>query len=186
MSNFFKDNEDLIFQFENLHLEDIIQSRENNFSECDEYPYAPLSIEDAMDSYRRVLEVAGDIAGDFVAPRAAEVDREGSHFENGRVTYAKGVAEALERLSKANLMGMTLPRKYGGLNFPTTIYMMAVEMISRGDAALMNLFGLQDIAETIHRFGDEEIQQDYLPKFSSGAVTGAMALTEKGTGISAA
>ncbi len=182
MPNFFNDNEDLIFQFENLHLEDIIQSRENNFAESDGYPYAPLNIEDAMDSYRRVLEVAGDIAGNFVAPRAAEVDREGCHFENGRVTYAKGVAEALERLSKANLMGMTLPREYGGLNFPMTIYMMAVEMISRGDAALMNLFGLQDIAETIHRFGDGEIQREYLPKFSSGAVTGAMALTEPDAG----
>jgi alkylation response protein AidB-like acyl-CoA dehydrogenase len=182
MSNFFKDNEDLIFQFENLHLDDVISSRENNFTECEKYPYAPLSVDDAMDSYRRVLEVVGDIAGEFVSPRAAEVDREGCHFENGRVTYAKGVAEALERLSRADLMGMTLPREYGGLNFPTTIYMMAVEMISRGDAALMNLFGLQDIAETIHHFGDEQIQKEYLPRFSSGDVTGAMALTEPDAG----
>jgi alkylation response protein AidB-like acyl-CoA dehydrogenase len=182
MSNFFKDNEDLIFQFENLHLDDVISSRENNFTESETYPYAPLSVDDAMDSYRRVLEVVGDIAGEFVSPRAAEVDREGCHFENGRVTYAKGVAEALERLSQANLMGMTLPREYGGLNFPTTIYMMAVEMISRGDAALMNLFGLQDIAETIHHFADEQIRKEYLPKFSSGDVTGAMALTEPDAG----
>jgi alkylation response protein AidB-like acyl-CoA dehydrogenase len=182
MSNFFKDNEDLIFQFENLHLDDVISSRENNFRESESYPYAPLSVDDAMDSYRRVLEVAGDIAGEFVSPRAAEVDREGCHFENGKVTYAKGVAEALERLSQANLMGMTLPREYGGLNFPTTIYMIAVEMISRGDAALMNLFGLQDIAETIHHFGDEQIREEYLPRFSSGDVTGAMALTEPDAG----
>lgn len=182
MSNFFKDNEDLIFQFENLDLDDIIRSRENDFLESKEYPYAPLNVEDAMDSYRRVLELVGDIAGEFIAPRAAEVDREGSHFENGKVTYATGIAEALERLSKAKLMGMTLPRKYGGLNFPVTIYMMAIEMISRGDAALMNLFGLQDIAETIHRYADEEIQREYLPKFSSGTVTGAMALTEPDAG----
>jgi alkylation response protein AidB-like acyl-CoA dehydrogenase len=182
MSNFFKDNEDVIFQFENLHLDDVISSRENNFTESETYPYAPLSVDDAMDSYRRVLEVVGDIAGEFVSPRAAEVDREGCHFENGRVTYAKGVAEALERLSQANVMGMTLPREYGGLNFPTTVYMMAVEMISRGDAALMNLFGLQDIAETIHHFADEQIRKDYLPRFSSGDVTGAMALTEPDAG----
>jgi len=182
MSNFFKDNEDLLFQFENLHLEDIIRSRESNFTEYEEYPYAPLNVEDAMDSYRRVLEVVGDIAGEFVAPRAAEVDREGVHFQNGEVHYAKGTAEALERLSKAGVMGMTLPRKYGGLNFPTTIYMMAIEMISRGDASLMNLFGLQDIAETIHHFADEEIQREYLPRFASGEVTGAMALTEPDAG----
>jgi alkylation response protein AidB-like acyl-CoA dehydrogenase len=182
MSNFFKDNEDLIFQFENLHLDDVISSRENNFTEKETYPHAPLSVDDAVDSYRRVLEVVGDIAGEFVSPRAADVDREGCHFENGRVTYAKGVAEALERLSQANLMGMTLPREYGGLNFPTTIYMMAVEMISRGDAALMNLFGLQDIAETIHHFADGQIQREYLPRFSSGDVTGAMALTEPDAG----
>jgi alkylation response protein AidB-like acyl-CoA dehydrogenase len=182
MSNFFKDNEDLIFQFENLHLDDVISSRENNFTESEAYPFAPLSVDDAMDSYRRVLEVVGDIAGEFVSPRAAEVDREGCHFENGSVTYAKGVAEALERLSQANVMGMTLPREYGGLNFPITIYMMAVEMVSRGDAALMNLFGLQDIAETIHHFADEQIRKEYLPRFSSGDVTGAMALTEPDAG----
>ncbi|MGB9774005.1 MAG: acyl-CoA dehydrogenase family protein [Bacteroidota bacterium] len=185
MSNFFKDNEDLLFQFENLHLEDVIRSRENDFAEAksaEGRTYAPLDVEDAMDNYRRVLELVGDIAGEFVAPRAPEVDREGAHFENGRVTYAKGTAEALERLSQAGLMGMTLPRAYGGLNFPTTIYMMAIEIISRADAALMNIFGLQDIAETIHRFADAEIQREYLPKFCKGEVTGAMALTEPDAG----
>src|SRR3972149_721365 len=100
MSNFFKDNEDLVFQFENSHLDDIIRSREDNFTECEKYSYAPLSVDDVMDSYRRVLEVVGDIAGEFVAPRAAEVDREGSHFENGKVTYARGVAEVTFPFSK--------------------------------------------------------------------------------------
>lgn len=185
MSNFFKDNEDLLFQFENLHLENVIRSRENDFADAksaEGRTYAPFDVEDAMDNYRRVLELMGDIAGEFIAPRAPEVDREGAHFDNGRVTYARGTAEALERLSQAGLMGMTLPREYGGLNFPTTIYMMAIEIISRADASLMNIFGLQDIAETIHRFADAEIQSEYLPKFCNGEVTGAMALTEPDAG----
>lgn len=182
MSNFFKDNHDLLFQFENLRIDDIVASRERNFEEAQEHPDAPINAEDAMDSYRRVLEVLGDIAGEFVAPRAPEVDKEGAHFENGRVRFAAGTAEALERISQAGVMGMTLPREFGGLNFPVTIYAMGIEMISRADASLMNIFGLQDIGETIHHFADIEIQRQYLPRFCSGEGTGAMALTEPDAG----
>ncbi len=182
MPNFFTDNKDLVFQFEHLDLEEIVELTENGYAEAEKYDYAPHDYQDAMDNYRKVLEIAGDIAGNIIAPNAASVDEEGAHFENGKVRYAKGTQEALDMLSKAELMGITLPRRYGGLNFPTTIYIMAIEMISRADASLMNIFGLQDIAETINKFADEEQKKEYLPQFAEGKVTGAMALTEPDAG----
>ena len=182
MPNFFTDNKDIVFQFENLNMEDIIELTEGAFEDAKEYNYAPRDVQDAMDNYRKTLEIAGDIAGNTIAPLAAEVDEEGAHFNDGKVTYAKGTQEALRQLSMADLMGFTLPRKYGGLNFPTTIYTMAIEMVSRADASLMNIFGLQDIAETVNKFSNDEQKAEFLPKFASGEATGAMALTEPDAG----
>ncbi|WP_456442932.1 acyl-CoA dehydrogenase family protein [Caldithrix abyssi] len=182
MANFFTDNKDLVFQFENLDLKEIVEIAENNYKEAETYNFAPRDYEDAMDNYRKVLEIVGDIAANIVGPNAAEVDEEGAHFEGGKVTYARGTQLALDYLTKAELMGFTLPRKYGGLNIPKTIYMMAIEMISRADASLMNIFGLQDIAETIYKYGDEAQKQEFLPQFAAGTATGAMALTEPDAG----
>jgi len=124
----------------------------------------------------------GGVCGDFVAPRAEGVDLEGPHYSDGKVEYPKGMAEAIERFGKADLMGFTLPRKYGGLNMPVTMYSAAIEMVSRADAALMTLVGLQDIAETINSFADDAIKDHYLPMFAGGTVTGAMVLTEPDAG----
>ncbi len=182
MSNFFTDNSDLLFQFENLNIQKVVQILENDYNEHNNYTFAPLDYNDAVDNYRKVLEIIGDLAANYIAPRATGVDESGSIYKNGKVSYAQGIQEALEKLSQAELMGMTLPRKYGGLNFPTTVYIMAIEMISRADAALMNIFGLQDIAETIHKFGSPEQMEEFLPGFATGKYTGAMALTEPDAG----
>ncbi len=182
MANFFTDNKDLLFQFENLDLREVTEIAEDNYEEAKKYNFAPTDYQDAVDNYYKVLEIVGDIAANIVAPNAPEVDKEGAHFENGKVTYAKGTQQALDALTKAELMGFTIPRRYGGLNLPKTIYMMAIEMISRADASLMNIFGLQDIAETIYKFGNEEQRQEFLPQFTSGEATGAMALTEPDAG----
>lgn len=182
MPNFFTDNKDLLFHFNNLDLEDAVSIVEKNYSESKDFNYAPVNYEDALENYWKICEVVGDISANFIAPRTADVDTQGSTFKNGKVIYADGIRESLERLSQAELMGLTLPRKYGGLNFPTTIYTMAIEMVSRADASLMNIFGLQDIAETINKYGTEEQKQEFLPKFSSGKCTGAMALTEPDAG----
>jgi hypothetical protein len=182
MSNFFLDNDDILFHLERMDLSRVIDLVEDGFADKGRYPDASRNHEDALDSYRRVLEVVGALCGDYIAPRAASVDDEGAHFENGEVRYAKGTEEALDMLKKSDLMGFTLPRRYGGLNFPTSIYMIAIEMVSRADAALMNLFGLQDIAETIYRFGSEDQRQRYLPRFARGEVSGSMALTEPDAG----
>ncbi len=182
MPNFFSDNADIQFQFDHLDLREIVALREGDFAEAKEYPHAPASCEEAVDGYRRVLNLVGRISGDFIAPRATDVDREGARYADGLVTYAKGTQEALEVMAGADLMGFTLPRKYGGLNMPTIMYAIAIEMVSRADASLMTIFGLQDIAETIHSFADEEQKARYLPKFASGEVTGAMVLTEPDAG----
>ncbi|MBD3226409.1 MAG: acyl-CoA dehydrogenase [Caldithrix sp.] len=182
MANFFKDNYDLRFQFNQLKLQEIVDIMENNYQEHKKYNFAPKDYEDAIDNYNKVLEIVGDITANVIAPLAAEVDEEGAHFEDGKVTYAQGTQEALDQLGKAELMGFTLPRQYGGLNFPTTVYIMAIEMVSRADASLMNIFGLQDIAETINKFGNDDQKNEFLPQFASGEATGAMALTEPDAG----
>jgi len=182
MPNFFTENPDLLFQFENLDLEEIVALCENNYQESEKYNYAPVNYADAIENYRKILEIVGDIAGNLIAPRAAGVDDEGNKIVNGRVQYAQGLQENLKYLSEAELMGVEFPRQYGGLNFPKTIYMIMVEIVSRADASLMNIFGLQDIAMTINKFGNEEQRQEFLPHFASGKYTGAMALTEPDAG----
>lgn len=182
MSNFFLDNSDLQFHFNNLDISDAVKIMEDNYEQAKEFNYAPHNYEDAMESYKKVLEVVGDIAGNFIASRAADVDINGAHFENGKVSYAKGTQENLKQLAQADLMGMILQRTYGGLNFPFVIYMMAIETISRADASLMNIFGLQDIGDTIQKFGSEAQKREFLPGFCDGTYTGAMALTEPDAG----
>ena len=182
MPNFFTENQDLLFQFENLNLEEIVELTEKGFEDAGEFNYAPVNYADAMENYRKIMEIVGDIAGNYIAPRAVQVDLEGNRVENGRVVYADGVRENLKQLSDAELMAVEFPRRYGGLNFPKTIYMFMVEMVSRADASLMNIFGLQDIAMTIYKFGEEEHRLEFLPKFATGEYTGAMALTEPDAG----
>jgi hypothetical protein len=182
MSNFFTDNPDLKTTLHRLDLKRVLSLREDDYAQAHEFAYAPRDFEDALDSYERTLAIAGEIAGEFVEPRAEAVDRAGSELVDGEVCYAPGIAESLERLRQADLMGITLPRKYGGLNFPVSVSLMIVEMVSRGDPALMNIFGLQDIAETVNKFASEEVKDAFLPRFASGEVTGSMALTEPEAG----
>lgn len=182
MENFFIDNNDILFQFKNLDLSRVVELREEGFADAGVFPEAPVDVADAVDNYRRVLEIVGEIAGDFVAPRSVEIDELGATFLGGEVFYARGTVESIDRMKKSDLMGFTLPRRYGGLNMPKTIYTIAIEMISRADASLMNVFGLQEIADTIYRFGSEDQRQRFLPRLASGEAMGAMDLTEPDAG----
>ena len=182
MPNYFTENSDLQFHFNNLNIQDIVAILEDDYTQAKEFRYAPVDYDDAVENYRKLLEIAGDIAGNFIAERAADVDEEGAVLNDGKVSYAKGTQENLKRLSQADLMGLIFPRKYGGLNSPFMIYIMSIEIVSRADASLMNLFGLQDIADTIRKFGNEDQRQEFLPGFCSGKYTGAMALTEPDAG----
>ena len=182
MPNFFTNNKDLQFIFDNLDLREVAEIAEDNYTQTKEFNYAPVDYDDTVENYRKVLEVVGDIAGNFIAERAASVDEEGAEYKDGKVHYAKGTEENLKQLAQADLRGMIFPRKYGGLNFPFTVYVMATEIVSRADASLMNIFGLQDIGDTIMKFGNEDQRQEFLPGFCTGEYTGAMALTEPDAG----
>ncbi len=185
MPNFFDDNDDIRFLFDHLDLAELATVQEDNFTKIDGpgKDYAPLDADDAIDNYRRILAIVGDVAGNQIAPRAEQVDREGNTLnEDGTVTLGAGVRENLKALAQADLMGFTLPRRYGGLNCPNLVYTMAIEIVSRADASLMNIFGLQGIAETINAFADDAIKDEYLPRFSAGELTGAMVLTEPDAG----
>ena len=182
MENFYRDNPDIRFQLEHMDLRRVMDLKEDGFTGKDKFAEAPRDHDDALDNYDRILDIAGEIAARVIKPRAAEVDRVGAAFEDGEVCLAPGTVESLERLRKADLMGFTLPREYDGLNLPKIIYSMAIEIISRADASLMNLFGLQEIADTIYKFGSEDQKRHFLPRFSSGEISGAMALTEPDAG----
>ena len=152
MPNFYTENDDILFHMRTMDIDRIIDLREEKFSGKEKSDYAPKNIDDAKDSYHRIMEIVGDISGNFIDPRAAAVDEEGATFKDGEVTYAKGTQESLDVCKQADLMGFTLPRRYGGLNCPMTMYCMAIEIISRADAAFMNVFGLQDdIANTVYK-----------------------------------
>ena len=182
MSNFFTDNKDLVFTLNHIDLKEVVAQREKNYSEAATHDHAPQDYADALDNFRRVLEVIGDVCGERIDPRSRQVDEEGPHFENNKVTYHPLTRKNIEDLCSAGVMGVMLPYKYGGLNFPNTIYTMMTEMVSRADASLQNLFGLQDISETICEFGNDEQRQRFLPRFASGEADGSMDLTEPDSG----
>ncbi len=183
MPNFYSDNEDIKFLFRHIDLRPLAALQEEGFRFAGESDYAPADADEAIENYEMVLTSLGQLAAEFIAPRAEEVDKEGNTLNpDGSVSYAKGIRESLEKLAQAEVMGFTLPYRFGGLNFPNLVYTMAVEIVSRADASLMNIFGLQGIAETINAFASEEIKQKYLCKFAKGEVTGAMVLTEPDAG----
>lgn len=178
--NFYLDNQDLQFQVEKrVDWQSILEAR----GDLGHPGCAYQSLEEAVETFRELLtDPVGTLAAERIAPRAAQIDQEGCRLEQGRVVLPKAMEQNLRDLAEADLMGMTLPSRYGGLGFPTTLYTAATEIVSRADVSLMNLFGLQGIAETIARFGDEELKSRYVPLFARGEATGAMVLTEPDAG----
>ena len=178
MSGFY--NENKRFYLSLIDMKEIVHDLENNFAGDDND--APESYEEALEWYQMALENAGKICEEFIAPRAEAVDEHGAAIHNGVVSWAPATQENMKMLAQSGYMGGTLPRKYGGLNMPVTVNNIIVEMVSQADASLMNLFGLQDIAVTLYKFGNQEQKDRVLPKFCSGEVSGSMALTEPDAG----
>lgn len=181
MANFFLDNKDIQFHLDHPLMKKIVDLKEQGFRDKGEYDYAPVDFEDAIDSYKKVLEIVGDVAANTIAVNADSVDKEGPHVENDRVIYAQGTQENHDMLTQAGVYGISLPRRFGGLNFPLVPYVMTCELVSRADAGFGNIWGLQDCAETLHEFASEEINAEYLPQINAGA-TAAMDLTEPDAG----
>ena len=180
--NFFTDNPDLQFRLDQLDLSQVVEIMEDGYRYHAQYPAAPRNYADARDNFRLLLTVLGEICATRVAPRAAAADQEGARFQDGRVAYAVATQEALNLFRQAELMGAFLSWEHGGLNLPGTICRMMIEMVSRAEAGLMAVFGLQEIAATIEEFGSEEMKARLLPRFARGEVTGAMVLTEPDAG----
>lgn len=181
MGNFFTDNERLKFHLHHDLMQEIIRLKERDYADKDKYDFAPENFEDALDSYEKVLEIIGEITADVLAENAKDVDAEGPKIEDNAIVYAKGTQKNHEALKNAGLYGMSLPRQYGGLNFSYVPYVMAAEIVSRGDCGFANIWGLQDCAETIYEFASEEIKNEYLPRINKGA-TCSMDLTEPDAG----
>ena len=181
MANFYTDNPDLKLHLSHPLMEKIVALKERNYSEAEKFDYAPTDFADAMDNYDKVLEIVGDLCGNIIAGNAEDVDHQGPRVENGRVIYADGTKRNLEACRQAGLMGMAMPRRFGGLNFPITPYIMAADIVSRADTGFENLWGLQDCAETLYEFGDEDQKSRFIPRVCSGE-TMSMDLTEPDAG----
>ena len=181
MANFYTDNPDLKHHLTHPLMEKIVALKERNYTDAEKFDYAPLDYADAQDSYDKVLEIVGEVCGDIIAPNAEDVDHQGPRVENGRVIYADKTKENLDACRKAGLMGMAMPRRYGGLNFPITPYIMAADIVSRADTGFENLWGLQDCAETIYEFADEAQKEKFITRVCQGE-TMSMDLTEPDAG----
>ena len=181
MANFYTDNPDLKLHLQHPLMKKIVALKERDFTEAEKFDYAPLDFEDAMDNYDRVLEIVGDLCGTTIADNAEGVDHDGPTVANGRVTYAEGTQQNLDACRKAGLMGMAMPRRFGGLNFPITPYIMAADIVSRADTGFENLWGLQDCAETLYEFGSDDQRARFIPRVCAGE-TMSMDLTEPDAG----
>lgn len=181
MANFYNDNPSLRLHLQHPLMRKIVELKERDFADAKEYDYAPVDFADAMDNYYRVLDIVGELCGTTIADNAEGVDHEGPTVANGRVTYASGTQQNLEACRKAGLMGMAMPRRYGGLNFPITPYIMAADIVSRADTGFENLWGLQDCAETLYEFGNDDQRARFIPRVCAGE-TMSMDLTEPDAG----
>lgn len=183
MGNFYTDNQDIERVLDALDLSEVAKLLEEDFKFAKEYDFAPKDAADAIDNYKRALSVCGEIMANRIAPLAEETDRTGSVLNaDGSVTYAPGIKLAIELFGRTGLLGVQIPYSLGGLNMPCAVLTACNDIVSRGDASLMNIFGLQGIAETINMFGDEELKKQYIPKLVTGEWTGAMVLTEPDAG----
>lgn len=181
MANYYTDHPELEFHLTHPLMKRIVELKERNFADKDEYADAPVDYEDAIENYKRVLEITGDIAANILEPNSEEVDAEGPHLVDGRMHYASKTYENLDTTRKAGLWGLSMPRRYGGLNMPVTPYSMASELEAAADAGFQNIWSLQDCIETLYEFGNEEQRQKYIPRVCAGE-TMSMDLTEPDAG----
>lgn len=181
MANHYTDHPELRFELNHPMMERIVELKERGFRDKENFDYAPLDFEDAMDSYDRVLDIVGELSGTIIAENAESVDLEGPHHMGDRVFYAAGTARNLDAMVKAGMNGMTMPRKYNGLNFPITPYTMCAELVAASDAGFGNIWSLQDCIETLYEFGNEDQHSRFIPRICAGE-TMSMDLTEPDAG----
>ena len=181
MANYYTDHPEIEFHLNHPLMKRVVDLKERNYVEKDLFEDAPVNYEDAIENYKRLLDITGDVAGNIIEPNSESVDQEGPHLENGRMIYASKTFENLEATRKAGLWGLSMPRRYGGLNLPNAVFSMASEIISAADAGFQNIWSLQSCIDTLYEFGSEEQRQKYIPRICAGE-TMSMDLTEPDAG----
>ena len=181
MANYYTDHPEIAFYLQDPLMRRITELKEKGFSESKDYDYAPVDHEDCIENYRRLLEIVGDVAANVIEPNSESVDLEGPHLEDGRMKYASKTLENLEATRKAGLWGLTMPRRYGGLNCPNVVFSMASEIVSAADASFQNIWSLQSCADTLYEFGSEDQRERFIPRICAGE-TMSMDLTEPDAG----
>ena len=181
MANYYSDYPELEFHLHHPLMERIVELKERGYSDRETYDDAPVDFEDALENYNKVLEIAGDIAANIIEPNSESVDLEGPHLENGRMIYASKTFENIEAMKKAGLTGVEMPRRYGGLNLPITVFTMISEIVSAADSSFQNIWSLQSCIDTLYEFGSEEQRQKYIPRVCAGESM-SMDLTEPDAG----
>ena len=181
MANYYSDHPEIEFHLNHPLMKRVVDLKERNYAEKDQFEDAPVNYEDAIENYKRLLDITGDVAGNIIEPNSESVDQEGPHLENGRMIYASKTFENLEATRKAGLWGLSMPRRYGGLNLPNAVFSMASEIISAADAGFQNIWSLQSCIDTLYEFGSEEQRQKYIPRICAGE-TMSMDLTEPDAG----
>lgn len=181
MANYYTDHPEIEFHLNHPLMKRVVDLKERNYAEKDQFEDAPVNYEDAIENYKRLLDITGDVAANIIEPNSEDVDLEGPHLENGRMIYASKTFENLEATRKAGLWGLSMPRRYGGLNLPNAIFSMASEIIAAADAGFQNIWSLQSCIDTLYEFGSEEQRQKYIPRICAGE-TMSMDLTEPDAG----
>lgn len=181
MANYYTDHPEIEFHLNHPLMKRIVDLKERNYVEKDQFEDAPVNYEDAIENYKRLLDITGDVAANIIEPNSEDVDLEGPHLENGRMIYASKTFENLDATRKAGLWGLSMPRRYGGLNLPNAIFSMASEIIAAADAGFQNIWSLQSCIDTLYEFGSEEQRQKYIPRICAGE-TMSMDLTEPDAG----
>lgn len=181
MSNYYTDHPEIEFHLNHPLMKRIVDLKERNYADKDAFEDAPVNYEDAIENYKRMLDITGDVAANIIEPNSESVDLEGPHLENGRMLYASKTVENIEATRQAGLWGISMPRRYDGLNIPNTVFSMASELIAAADAGFQNVWSLQSCIDTLYEFGTEEQRKKYIPRISAGE-TMSMDLTEPDAG----
>ena len=181
MANYYTDHPEIEFHLNHPLMKRVVDLKERNYVEKDQFEDAPVNYEDAIENYKRLLDITSDVAANIIEPNSEDVDLEGPHLENGRMIYASKTFENLDATRKAGLWGLSMPRRYGGLNLPNAIFSMASEIIAAADAGFQNIWSLQSCIDTLYEFGSEEQRQKYIPRICAGE-TMSMDLTEPDAG----
>ena len=181
MANYYSDHPEIAFHLNHPLMARVVELKEKGFADAKEYDYAPVDLGDAIENYRQILDITGDVAANIIAPNSESVDIEGPHLENGRMIYASKTVENIDAMRKAGLFGVSMPRRYGGLNLPNIVFSMLSELVSAADAGFQNIWSLQSCIDTLYEAGSEEQRQKYIPRVCAGE-TMSMDLTEPDAG----